>query len=387
MVSENLFPLVRSFQVLASDGVSDTSDHNALVCSITVPSLPTGRFSTSDKVALSVKWDGTKREEYRNLVSSGVHARRRAEVLEALQQGVVSVGEASGLWGQVLMDAAKEVFGCRTGARLRNGRPKKWWFRECKPEHAALQAALRSGDSHAAAAARNRFNAKKRTVQRLAAQKLEREWVRDVKHNPRRFWTRYRGDRASDCMHSVESLAQHWGSLFTAAEGCTLQANFPSVSECVAEVSEASSASPDAVQAAEVLNNELSLEEVERVVRKLKLGRMAGRDGIRGELVRQVYSIQLVESPDGRRVHKHVYDLEAGSILHDLWSLLKTAFQAGCVPDSWGACFISAIFKKGDPSSLDNYRGIAVGSVFGKLFSLVLHGRLDAWAESRGLRA
>jgi hypothetical protein len=45
------------------------------------------------------------------------------------------------------------------------------------------------------------------------------------------------------------------------------------------------------------------------------------------------------------------------------------------------------IFKKGDPSVLDNYRGIAVGSVIGKLFSLVLHSRLDAWAEACGKRA
>lgn len=50
-------------------------------------------------------------------------------------------------------------------------------------------------------------------------------------------------------------------------------------------------------------------------------------------------------------------------------------------------CFLSAVFKKGDPALLDNYRGIAVGSVFGKLFSLILHGRLDAWAEAQGLRA
>jgi hypothetical protein len=30
------------------------------------------------------------------------------------------------------------------------------------------------------------------------------------------------------------------------------------------------------------------------------------------------------------------------------------------------------VFKKGNPSLLDNYQGIAVGSVFGKLFSLII---------------
>lgn len=62
--------------------------------------------------------------------------------------------------------------------------------------------------------------------------------------------------RAPDCMHSVKPLAQHWGPLCKAEEGCTLHAKHSSVADCVAGVSIASSASPDAVQTAEVLNSE-----------------------------------------------------------------------------------------------------------------------------------
>jgi hypothetical protein len=55
---------------------------------------------------------------------------------------------------------------------------------------------------------------------------------------------------------------------------------------------------------------------------------MAGSDGIRGELVRQVDSIQQVElTIDGMKVHKHVYDLASGSIVHDVWTMLKPGFQ------------------------------------------------------------
>jgi hypothetical protein len=39
---------------------------------------------------------------------------------------------------------------------------------------------------------------------------------------------------------------------------------------------------------------------------------------------------------------------------------------------------VSAIFKKGDPAVQDNYRGIAVGNNFGKVFSMVLEQRLSA---------
>ena len=48
VVSECLFPSVQSFKLVSCDDVADTSDHNALVCTITVPSLPVGRFSTQD---------------------------------------------------------------------------------------------------------------------------------------------------------------------------------------------------------------------------------------------------------------------------------------------------------------------------------------------------
>lgn len=48
---------------------------------------------------------------------------------------------------------------------------------------------------------------------------------------------------------------------------------------------------------------------------------------------------------------------------------------------------MSACFKKGNPSLLDNYRGIAVGTVLGKVLSLVLHACLSQWSETQGHRA
>jgi hypothetical protein len=45
------------------------------------------------------------------------------------------------------------------------------------------------------------------------------------------------------------------------------------------------------------------------------------------------------------------------------------------------------VFKKGDASSLDNYRAIAVGSVLGKLYAVILDARLSVCAERSHWRA
>jgi hypothetical protein len=54
---------------------------------------------------------------------------------------------------------------------------------------------------------------------------------------------------------------------------------------------------------------------------------------------------------------------------------------------SWSQAAISAVFKKGDPACKDNYRGIAVGNVLGKVFSTWSWSRrLSARAEANGYR-
>ena len=71
-----------------------------------------------------------------------------------------------------------------------------------------------------------------------------------------------------------------------------------------------------------------------------------------------------------------------------LASLFTSVYRSGKVPREWLAGAITAIYKgKGDPAEPNNYRGITVGHVLGKLYALTLNLRLSAWAESKGKRA
>jgi hypothetical protein len=48
---------------------------------------------------------------------------------------------------------------------------------------------------------------------------------------------------------------------------------------------------------------------------------------------------------------------------------------------------VHALFKGGDASKFNNYRGITIGPILAKLFAMILDKRLSEWAEQHGLRA
>lgn len=67
--------------------------------------------------------------------------------------------------------------------------------------------------------------------------------------------------------------------------------------------------------------------------------------------------------------------------------LFTAVFRSGCFPPEWALGAITPVFKKGDTTDPNNYRGITVGHVLGKLYALVINARLTTWLETRGLRA
>ncbi len=48
---------------------------------------------------------------------------------------------------------------------------------------------------------------------------------------------------------------------------------------------------------------------------------------------------------------------------------------------------VHAFFKGGDASKFDNYKGIIVGPILTKLFTMILDKRMSEWVEQHGLRA
>ena len=107
------------------------------------------------------------------------------------------------------------------------------------------------------------------------------------------------------------------------------------------------------------LDVEIKREEILKAIKQLKSGKSGGPDHLLNEFF----------------IHgQHV-------LLPCLHSLFNKLLRAGHFPKLWAEGHIVPLHKKGDINNVNNYRGITLLSVLGKLFSRLLNNRLIEWAE------
>lgn len=66
--------------------------------------------------------------------------------------------------------------------------------------------------------------------------------------------------------------------------------------------------------------------------------------------------------------------------------LYNAILESGNYPEQWSKAVLVPLHKKGSTSNLNNYRGIALLSVVGKVFSKVINNRPVQWAENTGIQ-
>ena len=70
------------------------------------------------------------------------------------------------------------------------------------------------------------------------------------------------------------------------------------------------------------------------------------------------------------------------SFIELLHTLFNKFFDESIFPSSWEEGIIIPIFKKGEHTDPNNYRGITLLSILGKVFTIILNKRLTKWSES-----
>ena len=113
----------------------------------------------------------------------------------------------------------------------------------------------------------------------------------------------------------------------------------------------------------EILDSDISTDEVSKAINKLKGNKAAGADGIVAELIKGAQP----------------------NILGYLVKLFNVLFSKGIFPTAWTKAILIPIHKKGSVDSTDNYRGISLLSVVSKVYTSILNNRLTTWVETNSI--
>jgi hypothetical protein len=97
--------------------------------------------------------------------------------------------------------------------------------------------------------------------------------------------------------------------------------------------------------------------EVDRAIKKLKTSKSGGPSGVPPDLLKSLPPTWIVF----------------------LSSLFTHILKNNAYPQDWSYARLITLFKKGDRTSTDNYRGISVMDSFGKLYDAILCNRLNEW--------
>ena len=115
----------------------------------------------------------------------------------------------------------------------------------------------------------------------------------------------------------------------------------------------------DDLQTAEILVTEPSVLEVEMAIDKLKMYKASGPDGIPAELIKSGGE-KLIE-----KIHR----------------LLSIIWVKEALPNEWKESIIVPIYKKGDKTDCNNYRGISLLSTSYKILTNILVSRLTPYID------
>jgi Reverse transcriptase (RNA-dependent DNA polymerase) len=125
------------------------------------------------------------------------------------------------------------------------------------------------------------------------------------------------------------------------------------------------------------LNSLFTVGEIEQAQARLKNYKAADFQGLIIEMFKYAYKTVKVLNKETR---KYVFS----SVITTLFNRM---FMAGVVPHQLNIGTIIPIFKSGDRTDLNNYRGITVISLLSKWYASAINIRLDRFAEVHHLRS
>ena len=366
--TDTLRDIIRFF-ILPFTGLSDHCCVQFNLRTNSRPSIQRTEISGGEKINPPIrrlKYDPEKKDEFKELLRANDNLRTLGVSLANNQIDQEGVDSCISTINEALTTSAKIVFHGGAADRQNPNKKKKkeskaWYTKECK----SLRNVLRYRSKELS---KDPFNRKKRddfvkarTLYKKTCQKAGKTYrtlltkqLFDIgMTNPKMFW------------NLIEKM-NNWGKTKTDdTDGITPKRWVEHFSNLLnSPKNREPGLDPLALATFEpVLDYMINKDEMQEALEDLKKGKSPGFDQVLLE-----YLIDLFET-HGKLLLK----------------LMNRIFSEHIYPTSWTINFLKPIFKKGDKCDPDNYRGLAVGSAFAKLFSQILLRRLTAFVNEKGI--
>ena len=105
----------------------------------------------------------------------------------------------------------------------------------------------------------------------------------------------------------------------------------------------------------------------------------------REDVVRLIDKLKATKAPGPDEIFPRVLKECRSEICEGLAKVFRKSVDAGAVPDSWRQANVVPIFKKGDRSSMQNYRPISLTSVIGKMLESLIADSIRDHIERHNL--
>ena len=204
---------------------------------------------------------------------------------------------------------------------------------------------------------RDKYFENKRNYHKLSRKQERMYWSKQKQSlnnlrskDPKEFWNRLNmKSKGKSYNFSKSELSDHFKNLASANESDGGNASEIDIEDNANLIQDIDN----------ILNRDFNLIEIKVIIDKLKNNKAAGIDKIVSELLKNL-------------------DEPTMSIIV---RILNKIFDSGEFPEEWAAGIIVVFFKGGEKNDLNNYRGITLLSVIGKLLVGILNERLTKFVE------
>ena len=244
----------------------------------------------------------------------------------------------------------------KTFRQLQPNHGHRWYDKECNVMKRAVRSRLRKFQSTSDKNDRLKY-VKYRNEYKLLLRRKKGNFMKNVTEslidnlrNSEMFWKTLktlRQRRRIPCPIEPERWVEHFQEVYTEPEDRLLQL-YDNIK------------SPDDVYETDCLNERICEKEVLESIKKLKGGKAGGVDGVMVDMMK--CSVHVLKSY--------------------LVRLFNCILDTGNFPRTWSESIIVPIYKRGDRTDPDNYRGITITSIFSKVFLHIVQDRIDQWLNT-----